>query len=145
MLLYSTAFKNSLRILFFLGVIFLVFSGCQKPQASGWDGTYCYRWKEEFNGQEKTVDFLNTCSGEHEQLVVLSGEGAVSIEGPEGARTFALTSAYEGRMEATHRDCNNQPYTITYVMHKVGKSILLETSWNDGQEHMRRTSYTRME
>ncbi|MBI1193745.1 MAG: hypothetical protein GC205_11315 [Bacteroidetes bacterium] len=145
MLLYSSAFKNSLRLAFFLGVLFLVFSGCQKPQANGWDGTYCYRWKEEFNGQEKVVDFLNTCSGEHEQLVVLSRENAVSIDGPEGARTFTLTSAQEGRFEATHRDCNDQPYTIRYSMYKVGKSFLLETSWNDGQEHLRRTSYTLVE
>lgn len=78
-------------------------------------------------------------------MVISSSEGAVSVDGPEGARTFSLISEQEGRFQVTRLDCNNQPFVVTFIVYKVGKSILFETSWNDGKEHLRRTSYTLME
>ena len=124
---------------------FTLFSSCQKPVPLGWDGTYCYRWKEEFRGNEQTIDFLNTCSGEHELLRVNTQGEQIYVQGPEGARAFNMISPVEGHTEIQHVDCNNQPFSIHYRVHQVGKSILLETSWTDGVDHLRRTSYTRMD
>ena len=123
-------------------VVFIAFSGCQKPQPVGWEGRYCYRWKEEFSGDEKDVEYLNTCSGEHEELEVSSSSAGITVNGPEGARTYTLVSSSEGQVEASHVDCNGNPYVIKYHIFKVGRNVLFETEWNEGEDHLRRTSYT---
>ncbi len=129
----------------FIPALFLLFGGCRQPQTNGWDGVYCYRWKEEYCGEEKKVEFLNTCSGEHEQLSAHSTDGQVRISGPEGTRVFSLTSEQQGQDEVSQTDCHGKTFVIRYEVFQVGQSILLETSWNDGQEHLRRTSYTRLD
>jgi hypothetical protein len=125
-------------------VLFLV-CGCEKPQPAVWDGTYCYRWKEQYSAEEKTVEFLNTCSGDHEQMEVETREGLVYLRGPEGARALSLSGSHEAVLAVDHLDCNGMPYRIEYTAYLSGRNIILDTRWNDGTEHHRRTSYTLME
>lgn len=138
----SSFYVRSLALICGGFLYFLVFSGCHKPQPVGWDGLYCYRWKEEFNDGEKEIEYLNTCSGEHEELRINSNAQTVTIDGPEGARTYHLISSSEGEAETERVDCQGRIVDMQYRIYKVGRNVLFETAWNDGKEHLRRTSYT---